>query len=90
MRNGFVRKFYEALKKGTLDDIVDRIFITGVSPVTLDSLTSGFNIGTNITTDLRFHNMMGFTETEVVNILEGIEIKKKRDTCYACESQTMV
>ena len=76
--NGFVRKFYEVLKKGTVDDIVDRIFITGVSPVTLDSLTSGFNIGTNITTDLRFHNMMGFTETEVVNILEGIEIKKAR------------
>ena len=75
-KNGFVRKFYEVLKQGTVDYIVDRIFITGISPVTLDSLTSGFNIGTNITTDLRFHNMMGFTEAEVRDILKGIDIEK--------------
>jgi hypothetical protein len=41
--DGYVRPFYEALKKGT-ESVVDRIFITGVMPVLLDSLTSGFNI----------------------------------------------
>ena len=44
-KNGKVRKWYEILKKGT-ENIVDRIFITGVAPITLDSLTSGFNIST--------------------------------------------
>jgi hypothetical protein len=61
--NGFVRKFYETIKAATWDKIVDRLFITGVSPVTVDSMTSGFN-------------MMGFEEHEVLNILKGIGVKK--------------
>jgi Predicted AAA-ATPase/PD-(D/E)XK nuclease superfamily len=68
-RNGFVRKFYESLKTAAGDGIVDRIFITGVSPITLDSLTSGFNISSNITTNPIFHDMMGFTHEEVEAIL---------------------
>ncbi|MEZ4713768.1 MAG: AAA family ATPase [Caldilineaceae bacterium] len=70
-RNGFVRKFYESIKTATAEGIVDRLFITGVSPLTLDSLTSGFNIGTHLTLDLEFHNLMGFTEEEVIAILQG-------------------
>ena len=42
-KNRKVRKWYEVLKEGT-ETVVDRIFITGVAPITLDSLTSGFNI----------------------------------------------
>ena len=72
-RNGFVRKFYETLKAGTRDGTLDRLFVTGVSPVTVDSLTSGFNIATQLSLDLNCHNMMGFTEAEVAAILRGIE-----------------
>ncbi|HOJ12836.1 MAG TPA: AAA family ATPase, partial [Clostridiales bacterium] len=61
---GFVRKWYEVLKKQT-KTIVKRIFATGVSPITLDSLTSGFNIADNITREEAFNEMMGFTEDEV-------------------------
>ncbi len=68
-KNGKVRKFYEILKEGT-ETVIDRIFITGVAPVTLDSLTSGFNIGTDISQDMRFNEMMGFTENEVKWIME--------------------
>jgi hypothetical protein len=74
--NGFVRKFYEAIKTATSDKIVDRLFITGVSPVTLDSMTSGFNIGTNLSLHPHFHSMMGFEEPEVRDILKGIGVKK--------------
>lgn len=70
-RNGFVRKFYESIKTATGEGVVDRLFVTGVSPLTLDSLTSGFNIGTNLSTDLLFNNMMGFTPKEVETILSG-------------------
>lgn len=73
-RNGYVRKFYESIKTATGDGIVDRIFITGVSPLTLDSLTSGFNIGTHLTLDIDFHSMMGFTEQEVAAILVGVGV----------------
>jgi Predicted AAA-ATPase len=74
--NGFVRKFYEVLKIATWDGVVDRIFITGVSPVTVDSMTSGFNIGTNLSLHPNFHSMMGFIEKEVAQILRGIGVKK--------------
>src|SRR5699024_2841029 len=67
-KNGQVRKWYEILKKGT-ENVVDRIFITGVAPITLDSLTSGFNISTDKTQDERFNEMMGFTEKELKELM---------------------
>ncbi len=73
-QNGFVRKFFEAIKTATRNGVVDRIFVTGVSPITLDSLTSGFNISTNISLYERFNAMMGFTEAEVNKILDIIKI----------------
>ena len=72
-KNGKVRKWYEILKEGT-ETVVDRIFITGVAPITLDSLTSGFNIGKDISQDVRFNEMMGFTREELVQILNNEEI----------------
>ena len=69
-QNGFVRKFFEMLKQGTGSGVVDRIFITGVSPITLDSLTSGYNIGTDLTRDFNMHDFMGFTEAEVLGLLK--------------------
>jgi Predicted AAA-ATPase/PD-(D/E)XK nuclease superfamily len=78
--NGFIRKFYETFKTATRDKIVERLFITGVSPVTVDSMTSGFNIGTNISLRPHFHSMMGFEEHEVLNILKGVGFKKKELT----------
>jgi Predicted AAA-ATPase/PD-(D/E)XK nuclease superfamily len=74
--NGFVRKFYEAMKTATWDNVVHRIFITGVSPITIDSMTSGFNIATNLSLDVNFHVMMGFSEKEVEAILKKIGVKK--------------
>ncbi len=68
---GFVRKWYEVLKKAT-KTIVNKIFATGVSPITLDSLTSGFNIAKNITRNELFHEMMGFTEEEVRGLVKAV------------------
>ena len=81
-RNGFVRKFFEMVKKGTQSGIIDRIFITGVSPVTLDSLTSGFNIGTNLSLNPVMHDFMGFTEAEVMDFIRfaGVPEEKQAAT----------
>jgi hypothetical protein len=62
--NGIVRDFYETLKIGT-KMTVDRIFITGISPVMLNDLTSGFNIADNLTLRKKYNEMMGFTQQEV-------------------------
>jgi hypothetical protein len=63
-KSGYFRKFFEALKIGT-ESFIDRIFFTGVNPITLDSLTSGFNISSNLTLNPKLHEMMGFNENEI-------------------------
>ena len=68
-RGGTVRSFYEVLKEKCGRGIVERFFMTGVMSVSLDSMTSGFNIATNITTDEKFADMMGFTTDEVKGVL---------------------
>ena len=65
---GYLRTFFDTIKSGTYSSI-ERVFITGVSPVTLDDLTSGFNIGTNYSLDYGFNEMVGFTEAEVREML---------------------
>ncbi len=77
-RTGYVRKFYESIKSATGDGIVDRLFVTGVAPLTLDSMTSGFNIGSDISLDRLFHKMMGFEEADVREILVGIGIDQSQ------------
>jgi len=68
---GFLRLFFNKLKAGTTEvgASIKKIFITGVSPVTLDDVTSGFNIADNICTNPRFNAIIGFTEAEVITML---------------------
>ena len=73
--NGIVRDFYETLKIGT-KSVVDRIFITGISPVMIDDLTSGFNIADNLTLEQRYNNMMGFTPQEVEQLMNETGVNR--------------
>ena len=57
---GFYREVFKLYKAN-----FQRILMMGVSPVTMDDVTSGFNIALNITADPRFNMMLGFSETEV-------------------------
>jgi len=68
---GFLRHFFNLLKGATGGQIsgLSRLFITGVSPVTMDDVTSGFNIGKNISLNRRFNETIGFTQTEVETML---------------------
>ena len=75
-KNGKVRKWYEILKKGT-ETVIDRIFITGVSPITLDSLTSGFNICSDKTQNAKLNEMLGFTGIELQELMDKQEITKE-------------
>ena len=68
---GFYRNFFAVLKAGAgRSGGLERLFITGVSPITMDDVTSGFNIGKNISLRPEFNDMLGFTEAEVRELLE--------------------
>ena len=65
--DGFFKDFFTRLKAATsgTEAPVARLFITGVSPVTMDDVTSGFNIGTNISLDPRFADLTGFRHDDL-------------------------
>ena len=65
---GYLRRFFNTIK-GAAGSALGRVFVTGVSPVTMDDLTSGFNIGTNYSLTPEFNEMTGFTEEEVREML---------------------
>jgi hypothetical protein len=69
---GFFRSFFNALKKGTSGTgaPISRSFITGVSPITMDDVTSGYNIGNNVSTEPYFNRLLGFTQDDVIEMIE--------------------
>ena len=70
--DGFFRLFFNVLKDMTTDNEapVERIFITGVSPLTLSDVTSGFNIARNLSVKGQFNDAMGFSESDVRKMFE--------------------
>ncbi|GHT53480.1 hypothetical protein AGMMS49982_16530 [Bacteroidia bacterium] len=75
--NGIVRDFYERLKDGAKSSLVNRTFITGISPVMLDDLTSGYNIATVLTLEPQYNEMMGFTQEEVEWLMRETGVEEK-------------
>ena len=67
--NGFFRGFLKVVKDYS-NSVIERIFLTGVSPVTMDDLTSGFNIADNYSSNSAFNNMIGFNEYEVRALID--------------------
>ncbi len=66
----FLRSFFATLKGGTAVGAIERIFMTGVLPIMLDGVTSGFNIARNVSLDPAFAEMVGLTEAEVRKLLQ--------------------
>ncbi|MCP4155839.1 MAG: AAA family ATPase [bacterium] len=69
---GFFKSFFNVLKTGTsrMDSPITRSFITGVSPITMDDVTSGYNIGKNVSLEPALDRMLGFTEKDVCDMIE--------------------
>ncbi|MCP5054357.1 MAG: AAA family ATPase, partial [bacterium] len=70
--SAFLKSFFKALKNGCKARTIDRVFITGVLPITIDDLSSGYNIADILTLKKKFENMMGFTQQEVNALLDEI------------------
>ena len=69
--DGFFKQFFTVLKAGTTgtDAPITRMFITGVTPLTMDDVTSGFNIGANISMNPAFAPLTGFTQQDLREML---------------------
>lgn len=78
----FLKSFFKTIKLGRELGSVANTYITGVLPVMIDDLASGYNIGTFLSLDPSFEHMLGFTQDEVDHLLDDIY----RD--YAIDSAT--
>ncbi len=70
--DSFLKTFFKTLKEATESQTVRRVYITGVLPITIDDLSSGFNIADILTLKKTFLSTLGFTQEEVDDYLEMI------------------
>ncbi|MFH0925535.1 MAG: AAA family ATPase, partial [bacterium] len=83
--DSFFRAMFKVIKAGIGERTIERVFITGVLPITMDDLTSGFNIAEFITLEENTLNMLGFTQKEVDDYLEEIYDSYKFDKANLAE-----
>ncbi|MDM8530683.1 AAA family ATPase [Anaerolineales bacterium HSG25] len=69
---GCLKLLFKVIKSAASDGGIDRTFITGVSPVVMSDVTSGHNIAKNIYLDHRLNDLCGFTEAEVIDMVDQI------------------
>lgn len=69
---GLLQTFYSKIKEAAAKGPVARVFITGVTTIQLDSMTSGFSTAENLTTNPAFATMFGFTQAELRNLIPQI------------------
>ena len=67
-KGGDLSAFFQTLRVGNQDHIIDRIYVTGVLPITMDTTISGF-VSEHLTSDPQFNELTGFTDDEVIDLL---------------------
>jgi hypothetical protein len=69
---GLLKTVFKVVKAASAGRGLDKVFITGVSPVVMSDMTSGYNVAKNIYFEPEFHDLCGFTEAEVLTVLQQI------------------
>jgi hypothetical protein len=69
---GTIKTFFKAVKDGAERGQIDRTFLTGVSPVVLSDITSGYNVSEDLSPRPRFHDLCGFSEGELRTALDAV------------------
>ncbi len=70
--DSFFKTFFKTLKQGRETNAIHNVFITGVLPITIDDMASGFNVASFITLNPDFENMLGFTQAEMESLLDAV------------------
>jgi hypothetical protein len=76
---GTIKTFFKAIKEGAEGRGIDRVFLTGVSPVVLSDITSGYNVAENLSQRPWLHDLCGFTEGELRAALEAVAVAHHLD-----------
>ena len=71
-RESFFKAFFKSFKAGLKDNSVGRSYFTGVLPITLDDLSSGYNVGTVVSQNPKLLGLVGFTEEQVRKYVDEI------------------
>ncbi|MBK5967734.1 MULTISPECIES: AAA family ATPase [Thiorhodovibrio] len=75
---GLLKTLFKAVKSLASGQGIDRVFITGVSPVVLADISSGYNVSKDISLDARFVDLCGFTESEITAVLDQLAAEQQR------------
>ncbi len=80
-KEAFYKEFFTMLKVGTSgnDSAIKKMFFTGVSPLALFDVTSGSNIGKNISLNETFNDMVGVTKKELLELISYYRLQEKQD-----------
>ncbi|MCK5517740.1 MAG: AAA family ATPase, partial [Desulfobulbaceae bacterium] len=70
--DGFLKTFFKTLKEGRKTGAIANVFITGVLPITMDDMASGFNVASFLTLHPGFEYMLGFTQAEVDTLVDAV------------------
>ena len=80
-KDGFLKNFYSQIKEATRTDFVARIFMTGVTVISVDSITSGFSIADDISKHPAFADLFGFTPDELRALIgQSVDFDRCRRT----------
>lgn len=88
--DSFFKSFFKVLKEGRESGAVANVYITGVLPILIDELASGFNVATIITLDRDFEAMLGFTQAEVDRLLDEVYADYAIDPSTRPEVETVI
>ncbi len=78
---GFIKAFYTTIKEN-MGTIIGKLYATGICPITLNSINAGLNILNDISTDIEFNSMIGFTHNEVKDLIKEVVEYKDREKIY--------
>ncbi|MEA1975234.1 MAG: AAA family ATPase, partial [Bacillota bacterium] len=73
---GYIRTFFKGIKIGTEKGVLTKVFVTGVTPIMLDDVTSGANMFTSVTLDQDLNDILGFNEKEVEEIIAYYKLEE--------------
>ena len=78
-RESFFKAFFKSFKAGLADGTVGRTYFTGVLPITLDDLSSGFNVGTVVSLDKSLLGLAGFSKAQVKRYVDDVFVEHGLD-----------
>jgi len=88
--DSFLKSFFKILKEGRKTGVVANVFMTGVLPMMIEELASGFNIAQIITLDPEFEYLLGFTQAEVDTLLDEVYRDYAFDPATRTEVATVI